>query len=89
MPRKNARPKHRRGSIETLLLDDVVMDWVVELTNGSGRTTVEVSGSKKSAWQWAVEAGARGGIKPGYWYPVDIHSANDVFYLHDDYFITI
>lgn len=81
MSRKNRRaPQRQFRKIDIGFLDDVVMDWAVTLTNGSGRTTVEVTGTRKSAWAWAAEAGAQGGIKPGTWYPVDITSANDVSY---------
>ena len=68
MARKNNRPP-----VVVLDIRPVIRDWTVTLTNGSGRTTVDVRGSREQAWKWAKLAGDQGGIKPGTWWPVDIH----------------
>lgn len=64
-------------------------DWVVVLTNGSGRTTLELTGTQEGVWQWAETAGNEGGIKPGKWWPVDIHKAKDVTFTHGEDFVVV
>ncbi len=80
MGRKNRRQAAPVMSRIPLAFSNPEGTWVIELTNGSGVTTVTLDGTKDNAWQWAEKAGAEGGIKPGTWYPTDIHSADDVFF---------
>ena len=80
MPRRNRREP--QPSLPIILPDfgsDVTGLWSVAMTNGSAVTAIEVYGTKSTAWDWAAEAGARGGIAPGYWHPITItHAANVV-----------
>lgn len=83
MARKNNRPRFTPFVID---LRDEVRDWVVTLTNGSGRTTVDVTGTREQAWKWAKVAGDQGGIKPGTWWPVDIQSLSEA---HGEDFVAV
>ncbi len=69
--------KHNRVQVP-VLPGDVVIDLTpvscersVLMTNGSGYTTVVVTGTAEAAWTWAELMGERGGIKAGeVWYPI-------------------
>lgn len=82
MSRKNFRTKQaRRAQFPDLpvilpsFLADTEDTYAVEVTNGSGRKVVEVYGTKSGAWSWTTEAGKRGGLGAGNWWPVDITPA--------------
>ena len=81
MGRKNRRqPVSPMREIPLSFFADVEGTWVIELTNGSGVTTVTLDGKKATVWRWAEQAGANGDIKDGSWWPTDIHAADNVFF---------
>lgn len=78
MPRKNYRNSGaRRRNVVEYVPAEIRADYAVTLTNGSGVTTITVTGTQAHAWNWAVHAGANGGIKPGSWHPVNIKSLGE------------
>ena len=96
MSRKNYASKQARRTQRAelpVILPDFGADtdglWAIEVTNGSGRKVVEVAGTKSSAWDWAEQAGARGGIADGYWYPVSIASAANLVRGRTESFILV
>lgn len=80
MGRKNRRQSTPVMPRIPLVFSNPEGTWVIELTNGSGTTTVTLDGTKDTAWRWAERAGAQGGIKDGSWWPTRIHAANDVLF---------
>lgn len=85
MARKNYRSKSARKLSRAELpivlpsfLADVEAEYDVTVTNGSGVQHVTLNGTKSSVWEWAQEAGRRGGFGPGHWYPIGITVASNV-----------
>lgn len=79
MPRRNNRaPQPELPVILPSFTGSTPGTWVIEMTNGSGVKRIETTGTRLSAWNWAAEAGVRGGIADGYWWPFGITRAANV-----------
>jgi hypothetical protein len=75
MGRKNYRDKDaRQRHVVTYTPVEIAGDYSVLMTNGSGVKRITVTGSKVSAWTYAVRLGLNENdpVMPGVWYPLDI-----------------
>jgi hypothetical protein len=75
MARKNYRNEAaRRKHVVQYTPSEFSADWEVLMTNGSGVKRVELTGSRVSAWNYAIRLGLNehDETMPGVWWPVDM-----------------
>lgn len=76
MGRRNFSTKGaRRRHVVTYTPSEVSADYEVLMTNGSGVKRVTVTGTRVSAWNYAIRLGIneKDETMPGVWWPIDIN----------------
>lgn len=75
MGRKNYKTREtRKRHVVEYTPPDMASDYDVLMTNGSGVKRVRITGSRVSAWNYAIRLGLNEDDEtmPGVWWPVDM-----------------